>query len=131
MVTKAERDRKNANAEFHNLMDRQRDHLRVGQERNDSTRVQLLYTAADAHGLDGVCTCCPRRPAGELSARQLAAAAARAAVAELDPARRPAPRVVDVELDELLDREPTRTEQLIAAARAAAERSAAEAGRRD
>lgn len=74
MVTKAERDRKNANAEFGRMMDQSVTHLRVGQG-HDNTRVTLVTTAAHAHGLDGCCTCCPRRPAGEPSGREVAAAA--------------------------------------------------------
>lgn len=80
MVTKAERERKNANAEFSRMMDQSVTHLRVGQGQ-DNTRVTLLMTAAYAHSLDGVCTCCPRRPAGEPTGREVAAAAARAAAA--------------------------------------------------
>jgi hypothetical protein len=62
MVTKAERDRKNANAQFANLMDHLLTHLRVGQGRDDRTGVALVGHARDLHGPEGVCSCCPRRP---------------------------------------------------------------------
>lgn len=88
MVTKAERERKNANAEFSRMLDATVTHLRVGQGR-DNTQVRLVGTAQWAHGLDGVCTCCPRRPAGEPTGRDRAAAAVRPTVEH-------SPRRVDV-----------------------------------
>lgn len=100
MVTKAERERKNANQTFSDMLDQNVTHVRVGQGRNDNTRIGLLAWASEAHGLDGVCTCCPRRPAGEPSAKAQAIADARRTAqraAELGP-RRPAPLSVDVEL---------------------------------
>lgn len=62
MVTKAERERKNANAQMANMMDRLVTHLRVGQGLRDGTRVALVGHARDMHGPAGVCACCPRRP---------------------------------------------------------------------
>lgn len=122
MVIKAERERKNSNAEFGRMMDQSVTHLRVGQGQ-DNTRVTLLMTAAYAHSLDGVCTCCPRRPAGEPTGRDIAAAAAREAAAR--PPARPALIGADV---------PLVVDQLragaIAQARAAAQHSA-EQNRRD
>lgn len=101
MVTKAERERKNANAEFRNMMDQLVTHVRVGQGREHHTRVTLIGHAHELHGLDGVCTCCPRRPAGEPTSREQSLAAARRAAqraAEAGP-RQPAVAVsVDVEL---------------------------------
>lgn len=126
MVTKSERDRKNSGQLFRDLMDSAQTHLRVGQG-HDNTRVTLVMTAAQAHSLDGVCTCCPRRPAGEPSAREVAAAAARAVArrrAELGPIRPVA----------FGDDPPLLVDQLradaIAQAREAAQR-APELGRRD
>lgn len=130
MVTKAERDRKNANAEFRNMMDELVTHVRVGQGR-DNTRVTLVGHARDLHGLDGCCACCPRRPAGEPSTREVAAAAARAVAqlaAERGP-RHPSPLLVD----ELVDVELVAAAQAeaIARARAAAVDSAERLSRRD
>lgn len=64
MVTKAERERKNANAEFSRMMDQLVRHVRVGQGREHRTSVHLIGHAHELHGLDGVCTCCPRRADG-------------------------------------------------------------------
>ena len=61
MVTKAERERKDTNAQFSNLMDRLLTHVRVGQGLRDGTRITLVGHARDLHGPAGVCTCCPRR----------------------------------------------------------------------
>ena len=61
MVTKAERERKDANAQFSNLMDELVTHVRVGQGRDHRTSVSLIGHARDLHGLDGVCSCCVRR----------------------------------------------------------------------
>lgn len=94
MTTKADRDRKNANAEFRNMMDRLVTHVRVGQGREHRTTITLIGTARELHGLDGVCTCCPRRPAGEPTGREQAIAQARRAAeraAEAGP-RQPAAR---------------------------------------
>ena len=63
MVTKAERERKNANAEFRNMMDQLVTHVRIWQGRRDGSRVALIGRAHELHGLDGVCTCCQRRAA--------------------------------------------------------------------
>lgn len=117
MVTKAERERKDATQTFRNMMDQSVTHLRVGQGRGDGSAVRLLGYAHELHGLDGVCTCCPRRPAGEPTAREVAAAAARAVArrrAELGPARPSSHEFVDSDIlfaDEL-------RAQAIAAARA-------------
>lgn len=100
MVTKAERERKNANAEFHNMMDQLVTHVRVGQGRGHWTGVGLIGMASELHGLDGVCTCCPRRPAGEPTAKAQAIGSARRAAqraAELGP-RESTPVSIDVEL---------------------------------
>lgn len=127
MVTKTERDRKNANAEFHRLMDSELTHLRVGQGRGDNTSVRLLMTAAQGHSLDGVCTCCPRRAAGEPRPIDHA----RAAITTTRPSA-PAPLdVPSVEPFLPIDGAPTTTEQLIAAARSAAQQSAELHGRRE
>jgi hypothetical protein len=61
VVTKAERQRKDANAQFSNLMDKLIAHVRVGQGLGDGTRVVLIGHARDLHGPRGVCSCCPRR----------------------------------------------------------------------
>lgn len=115
MVTKAERDRKNANAEFSRMMDATVTHLRVGQG-HDNTRVTLVTTAAHAHGLDGCCTCCPRRPAGVPSGREVAAAAI-----AVTAWRRASPEVDD---PPLLLVDESRAAAAIAQARAAAADSA-------
>lgn len=62
-ATKAERERKNTNAQFRDMMDENVTHLRVGQGREHRTAVALIGHARDLHGPDGVCTCCPRRTA--------------------------------------------------------------------
>lgn len=101
MVTKAERERKNANADFRNMMDELVTHVRVGQGRDHRTGVQLVGHARELHGLDGVCTCCPRRPAGEPTAKAQSIDEARRAAqlaAELGPRQPAAPLSVDVEL---------------------------------
>lgn len=62
-ATKAERDRKDANARFSNMMDEIVTHVRVGQGHRHRTGVALIGHARDVHGPDGICTCCPRRAA--------------------------------------------------------------------
>lgn len=126
MATRAERDRREARQTFRDLMDHNVTHVRVGQGRGDNTRVTLLMSAAQAHGLDGVCTCCPRRPAGEPRPIEAARAAIRplafdevAGVIAAEP----------VPLD--LDVHPSARAAAIAQARAAAHRAAEEAGPRD
>jgi hypothetical protein len=120
MVTKAERERKNANAEFSRMMDQSVTHLRVGQGR-DNTQVRLVGTAQWAHGLDGVCTCCPRRPAGDPSGRERAAAAVR-------PTAHVPRRVDVVDVPLLVDESRA---AVIAQTRAAAQLAAEQHGRRD
>lgn len=122
MVTRAERNRREAGQTFRDLMDSAVTHLRVGQGR-DNTRVTLLMTAAQAHGLDGCCTCCPRRPADEPRPIDHA----RAAIA---PAR-----LGDVVVPSIAEQLPIEaapssvTEQLIAEARRAATDAAERFGR--
>lgn len=58
--TREAQARSNAHALFMSLMDQSLTHLRVGQGRNDGTRITLLGHAKDLHGPHGVCTCCPR-----------------------------------------------------------------------
>lgn len=82
MVTRAEREHRQASHKFRELMDSGATHLRVGQGRGDQTRVTFIGMAHELHGLDGCCTCCPRRPAGEPSSREVAIAAARRAAAD-------------------------------------------------
>jgi hypothetical protein len=60
-VTRAEQNRKDAGAKFRDLMDKNLAHVRVGQGRADGTLVTLVGHASQLHGLDGCCTCCPRR----------------------------------------------------------------------
>lgn len=101
MVTKAERERKNANAEFRNMMDSLVTHVRVGQGREHRTEVRLIGHAKELHGLDGVCSCCPRRPAGEPTSKAQAIADARDAAhrsAEAGPRQPAVPVSIDVEL---------------------------------
>lgn len=57
MTTKAERE---ANGTFWAYRRGERMHVRVGGNRGDGTRVELLGTAAYLHGPRGCCTCCPR-----------------------------------------------------------------------
>jgi hypothetical protein len=100
MTTKSQRDRREAAHLFHQLRDSTITHLRVGQGPGHRTAVTLLGHARELHGLDGVCTCCPRRPAGEPTGREQSIAAARRAAdraAELGP-RQSARLAVDVEL---------------------------------
>lgn len=85
MTTKSDRQRKETGHRFSQLMDRSTTHLRVGQGRENGTRVMLVGLARELHGLDGVCTCCPRRPAGEPTAR----------AQSLDEARRAAQRAAE------------------------------------
>lgn len=63
MVTKADRERKDGNARFRDMMDRLVTHVRVGQGRGHGTSVHFVGHAHELHGPDGVCTCCPRRAA--------------------------------------------------------------------
>lgn len=51
-------DRKKANQKFKALMDKQVTHVRLGDK---NARIRVIGSATDLHGLDGVCTCCPRR----------------------------------------------------------------------
>jgi hypothetical protein len=100
MATKAERDRRESGHLFHQLMDSAITHVRVGQGPAHGTVVTLLGHARELHGLDGVCTCCRRRPAGEPTGREQSIAAARRAAdraAELGP-RQSVRLAVDVEL---------------------------------
>lgn len=134
MGSKAERARRESGHVFRSMMDQTVTHVRVGQGRGDLTSVTLVGLASELHGLDGVCTCCPRRPAGELSGRQQSAAAARAAAhraAELGPAATGVAPSVAVPLDELLDVPATAKDEAIARARAAAADSARRLRRRD
>lgn len=119
MVTKEERTRKNAGADFRNMMDRLVTHIRVGQGHEHRTSVTLLGLASELHGLDGCCTCCPRRPAGEPTAREQATAAARAAVERAVEAGVVPSRVTPVDL--LL---PELDAPIVSAVRAAAIESA-------
>lgn len=128
MVTKEERNRKNAGAQFRGMMDQLVTHVRVGQGVGHGTSVTLLGLASEMHGLDGCCTCCPRRPAGEPTAREQATAAARQAVeraVEAGVVPRP-PTPVDLPL--VVD--PPLVSQLRAAAIAAARAAAADAADR-
>lgn len=100
MVTRAEREHREAGHLFRQLMDSAVTHVRVGQGRQDGARVRLIGHARDLHGLDGVCTCCPRRTPEQAAARaELIAAARRAAAdsAEAGP-RFAGPRYVDDQL---------------------------------
>ena len=59
MTTRAEKD---AAYITRACLARERTHLRVGTWRGpDIDAVTLVGHAADLHGPDGVCTCCPRR----------------------------------------------------------------------
>lgn len=101
MVTTAERNQREARHLFSQLMDQAVTHVRVGQGPSHGTSVRLIGHARDLHGLDGVCTCCPRRPAGEPTSKAQAIAAARraAAIAAETGPRQPAPRFAgDAEL---------------------------------
>lgn len=60
MVTKAERERKDSNAQFRNMMDKTVPHVRVGQGREHWTGIRLIGHARELHGPAGICTCCPR-----------------------------------------------------------------------
>lgn len=100
MTTKTDRHRREAGHLFSQLMDSSVTHVRVGQGPGHRTVVLLVGHARELHGLDGVCTCCPRRPAGEPSARAQSIEQARAAAAlaaEAGP-RAPTPLSVDAEL---------------------------------
>lgn len=115
MVTRAERNRREAGQLFRDLFDSHVTHIRVGQGRGDHTSIRLLMTAAQAHGLDGVCTCCPRRPAGEPRPVDEARAAVRPlAVDEVAGVRAADPVPLDLDVD------PAARAAAIAQARAAA-----------
>lgn len=79
MVSKAERERREVNQTFRDLMDRNVTHVRVGQGPRDGTRIALLGTAAHLHGPDGLCTCCPRRTPEQAAERAESITAARRA----------------------------------------------------
>lgn len=65
-VTRAEQNRKDANAKFRDMMDENVTHVRVGQGREHGTRITLIGHARDMHGPDGLCACCPRGPVAEV-----------------------------------------------------------------
>lgn len=62
MATQKDRERKNANSTFRQMMDKDVRHVRIGSQRGDNTGIRFIGHAKDLHGPQGVCTCCPRRP---------------------------------------------------------------------